>query len=75
MLEFFRRLFKIQRKVVMVDYDNRVAHFTTHDYPESGVLILADYNRTVVLPIDGFCKNGDVYNLQTEKGLYLLRYL
>jgi hypothetical protein len=75
MVDFFKRLFRFKRKVVMVDYDNRVAYFTTYDYPESGTLLLTDHNKSTILPIDQFSKNGDVYNLETIKGLYLLRYL
>ena len=75
MLNFLKRFFRFKRAVIMVDYDNRVAHYTTYDYPESGALVLAAGNKSIVLPIDQFSKSGDVYNLQTVKGVYLLRYL
>jgi hypothetical protein len=74
MLNFFLKLFKLPRAVVLVDYENRVAVFKTRDYPESGALVLYRDNYTTLLTIDSFTKNGDVYNLQTPRGLYLLYY-
>lgn len=63
-------------KVVMVDYENRIAYFTTVCYPEKdSLLILIQNGRPHYFIVNNYTKNGDVYNLQTVNGLYLLRYL
>lgn len=76
MINFFKKLFNLERKVVVVDYENHIAHFTTHSYPEKdSLLILIRNGKPEYLIVNNFTLNGDVYNLQTVNGLYLLRYL
>jgi hypothetical protein len=76
MINYFKKLFNLERKVVMVDYENRIAHFTTHSYPEKdSLLILIRNGKPEYLIVNDYTLNGDVYNLQTANGLYLLRYL
>jgi hypothetical protein len=59
----------------MVDYENRIAFFTTRDYPEPGRLFFFQKDNTYhSVLIEKITMNGKVYNLQTTKGLYLLRY-
>ena len=66
----------MEHKVVMVDYENRIAYFTTYSFPEKdSLLILKQNNRLDYVIVNEYTLNGDVYNLQTPNGLYLLRYL
>ena len=75
-LNYFKKLFGMERKVVMVDYENRIAYFTTTSYPEKdSMLILIRNGKPSYFIVNDYTKNGDVYNLQTVNGLYLLRYL
>lgn len=60
----------------MVDSENRLGYFTTKEYPVSGNLMFFEKDRKDYhILVNSFTKNKDIYYLDTEKGLYILRYL
>lgn len=73
---YVKKLLKLERHIMMVDYENRVAFFTTKDYPRLGRLFFFEKdNHYHCIMVESITMSGKVYNLQTTKGLYLLRYV
>ena len=67
---------KLERDVVLVDYENRIGYFKTKEYPTPGNLFFVSKdNKSFNILVDNFTKNKEIYYLNTEKGLYILRYL
>lgn len=75
LLEKAKRLLKLKRKVIMIDSENRKSYYTTRDYPEHGMMSLQKDNRVHILPIESFSILGDIYTLETQKGIFFLKYL
>jgi hypothetical protein len=65
----------MKRKVLLVDNENRTCSYNTRDYPEQGVMSLEKDGRTYLLLINDFSIFGEIYNLDTEKGMFVLKYL
>lgn len=77
-INFFKKLLKIERDVYMIDKNNLIAHFSTKDYPESGSLLLRsrDNNgRLRLLVVDSYVKTDTIYNIQTPQGHFIMKYL
>lgn len=73
---FIKKLLKLKRNVVLVDSENRIGYFTTLEYPVAGNLMFFQRdNKDFHILVDSFSRNENIYYLNTEKGLYILRYL
>lgn len=74
-VDFLKFIFKRTHDIVLVDYDNRIAFCTTKEHPKPGTMFFFERDsRSHMLYVISFTKNGKVYNLRTENGLYLLFY-
>jgi hypothetical protein len=58
-----------------VDEENRICSYNTRDYPEQGLMSLEKDGRVHLLLINNFSIFGEIYNLDTEKGMFILKYL
>jgi len=65
----------MKRLVLLVDEENRICSYSTRDYPEHGIMSLEKDGKTHLLMINNYSIFGEIYNLETEKGMFILKYL
>jgi hypothetical protein len=70
-----KKFLKIERDIILIDFENRTRTYKTISYPEEGALFLKKDGKLMVLIINEYSVLGGVYNLQTVNGFFLLRYL